>query len=325
MKSKILIIVGVILVVVILGIMKVDQDVETGNYQYEIRGDKDGTGIGKTDLIFTRISIDEPSNTHTVNLTKDLHYTDLISFLYWQIHSFDNYVFVSWITNEQSWSDVFLAVSDDYGKTFDVKNISQNKEYVHQYKVDYSEETIYVVWQHEFVTEENDHINQISFTKSDNFGESFGQQKLLSTFDKSAYEFDLEAFGDNVFVVWRQDTDSREGNSMWFASSTDRAEWFEREAKMIGAHADVDSSNDILHLTWVSVEDDTQVWYAYSEDLGKTLHSRIIFDADWELSPYAPRPIPKISVGDDILIEFEMNDKDGKKTPYQVRIIEDEN
>lgn len=323
MKTKLLIIIAVISSAIILGIMQLDQDLETGNYQYEIQGNIDGTGIGKTDLIFTRVNIDEPSNIHTVDLTKDLHYTDIISFLDWNIHSFDNYVFVSWITNEQSWSDVFLAISDDYGKTFDVKNISQSKEYVHQYKIDYSEDTIYFVWQHEFITEENDHINQITFTKSDNFGVSFGQQKLLSTFDKSSYEFDLEAFDDNVFVAWRHDIDSLGEKNIWFATSTNRGEYFEREAKLFGARVDAESFNDILHLTWVSVENDDQVWYAYSEDLGKTLHSRIIFDADWKLSPYAERPIPVITINDEIFIEWEMNNKEGEKTPYQVRIGSD--
>ena len=323
MKTRLLIIIGVISVVIVLGIMQLDQDLETGNYQYEIQGNAGGAGPQtKTDLLLTRINVDEPSNIHTVDLTKDLHYTDLILFWDWQIHSFDNYVFVSWATSEQSWSDVFLAVSDDYGKTFDVKNISQSKEYIHQYKIDYSKETVYIVWEHEFITEDNNHFGQIYFTKSDNFGDSFGQQKLLSTFDKPAQEFELEVFGDNVFVAWQQEGDSQDSKNMWFATSINRAEYFDREAKLLGAHIDVDSYNDILHLTWVSVDDDDQVWYAYSEDLGQTLHSRIIFDADWELSPYAERPIPKLTVGDDIAIEFRMNNEEGEKTPYKITIIE---
>jgi hypothetical protein len=322
MKTRLLIIIGVISVIIILGIMQLDRDLETGNYQYEIQGNIDGTGIGKTDLFLTRINMDNPSNIHTVDLTKDLHYTDLISFWDWQIHSFDNYVFVSWITSEQSWSDVFLAVSDDYGKTFDVKNISQTRTYIDRYKIDYSDNNVYITYRDEFKTEENVHLNHIYFIKSENYGESFGQHLLLNTFDKSGYEFDLESFDENVFVVWRQDTDSRDENNVWFAASTDRAEWFEREAKMIGGHVDVDSFNGTLYLTWVSVTDDNQVWYAYSEDLGQTLHSRIVFDADWELNPYADRPIPKLTVGDDIMIKFEMNNEEGEKTPYKITVTE---
>lgn len=318
------VIAGTVLIVFNLGIIPQESSI-SGNYTYEIQGDTGGAGSHtKTDLLLKRINNDDPSDIHIVDMTKDLHYTDHIMFWDWQIHTFENYVFVSWMTSEQSWSDVFLAVSDDYGKTFDVKNISQSKEYIHQYKIDYSQETVYVVWEHEFITEKDFHFGQIYFTKSDDFGNSFGQQKLLSTFDKPSQEPELEAFGDDVFIAWQQDADLQEGKNIWFATSTDRGDYFDRKAKLSGAHIDVESSNGILHLTWVSVEDNDQVWYAYSEDLGQTLLSRVIFDADWKLSPYAERPIPKLTIDENIAINFEMNNEEGEKTPYII-VVNNEN
>ena len=321
MKSRVLIIVGIILAVIIVGIVSIQPDTDTkaGNYRYEIQGNAGGAGPHtKTDLLLTQINMDNPSSIHTVDLTKDLHYTDLVLFWDWHIHSFENYVFVSWMTSEQSWSDVFLAVSNDYGRTFDVKNISQNRNYISEYEIDHSEETVYVTWLHEFKTETNENINQIYFTKSDNFGESFGEKKILSTFDKSSYEFDLEAFGDNVIVVWRQDADLPDDDNIWLATSTDKAEYFQREAKLQGGNVDVDSYDGILHFAWVSVEDDNQIWYAYSENVGQTLNSRIIFDADWETNPYAQGPVPKITASDKIIIEWKMNNKEEERIPYKI-------
>lgn len=315
------VIAGIFLIVINLGITPQDQSLTSRNYIYEIQGDAGGAGSHtKTDLLLKRSNNDDQSDIHFIDITKDLHYTDNIMFWDWQIHTFENYVFVSWITSEQSWSDVFLAISDDYGKTFDVKNISQSKEYVHQYKIDYSEETVYVVWEHEFITEENFHFGQIYFTKSDDFGNSFGQQKLLSTFDKPSQEPELEAFGDDVFIAWQQETDLQDGNNIWFATSTDRGDYFDRKAKLSGAHIDAESSNDILHLTWVSIDDNDQIWYAYSEDLGQTLLSKVIFDADWKLSPYADRPIPKLTIDDKIAVNFEMNNEEGENTPYIIGV-----
>ena len=83
-------------------------------------------------------------------------------------------------------------------KTFDVKNISQSRNYVYQYKIDFSDETVYITWQQDFKTEERQSLQHIYFSKSNDFGKSFGESILLSTFDRFAQEFDLEAFGDNV-------------------------------------------------------------------------------------------------------------------------------
>ncbi len=60
---------------------------------------------------------------------------------------------------------------------------------------------------------------------------------------------------------------------------------------------------------------------AYSNDLGKTLHSRIIFNADWKLSPYAEDPIPMISAGNEIFIDFEMRNAKREKTHYTIPIL----
>lgn len=294
------------------------------DYEFKIIGKQAGAGSHtKSELIFTRTTIDEPLIVDSTELTKDLYHTDNIMFWDWQIHTFEKFVYVSWITSEQTWGDVFLAVSDDYGKTFDVKNISQSRNYVYQYKIDFSDETVYLTWQQGFKTEERRDLQHIYFSKSNDFGESFGEQILLSTFDRFAQEFDLEVFGDNVFVTWREEMDLDDKQNVWFATSTDKAEWFDREPKLLASHVDVDSFNGVLHFTWVSVEDDTEIWYAHSKDLGQTLDSRIVFDADWKLSPYAERPIPKISAGEKTFIEFEMVNEEGEKTHYTIPILDE--
>ncbi|AJW70304.1 exported protein of unknown function [Nitrosopumilus adriaticus] len=294
------------------------------DYEYKITGDKGGAGSHtKTELIFTRTTVDEPLILDSAELTKGLYYTDDILFWDWQIYSFENFVFVSWVTSEHSWSDVFLAISNDFGKTFEVKNISQDRNYIDHYKIDFSDESIYFVWHQNFITEENDHLTHLYFTKSDNYGESFGQQKLMSRFDTRSFEFDMEAFDDNVILVWREDTDSQEEKNIWFATSTDRAEWFDREAKLFGARVDVESLDGILHFTGLSERHATEVWYAYSDDMGQTLHKKIVFDADWKLSPYAERPFPKITFEDRVFVEFEMRNAEGEKTHYKVPIIDE--
>lgn len=292
---------------------------ESSNYEYSITSKTTNAGTTAKDLILTRTDIDNPTQTISVDLTEKLHYTHLTKFTDFKIHTYENNVFVSWLTIGQDWSDVFLAVSDDYGKTFDIKNISQTKTYIDHYKISFSDNSVYVAYHDEFKTEENKHISHLKFTKSDNYGKSFGQHILLNTFTKSAYEFDLESMGENIFVVWREDFDTGE-NNVWFAASTDRAEWFEREAKMIGRYVDVDSFNGTLHFTWISLYEKDQIWYGYSDDLGVTMESKMIFDADWELSPYADRPRPIITAGEETIIQWTMNNDKGEKTPYTLEI-----
>ncbi len=322
MKSKLLILFGIIAALIIVGIVLVlpDNSVKSNSFAYTIHGDVSGAGgETKKDLFLKRTDIDEPITAHIVDLTKDLHYTDLISFWNYEIYTYENYVYVTWITSEQTWSDVFMAVSDDYGQTFDVKNVSQTKEYIDAYKVDYSKETVYVVWREEFRTEINRHLNHIYFTKSNNFGESWGQQKLINTFDKSGGSFDLEAWDDNVFIIWTQQEDSQEDNNIWLASSTDKAEYFERKPVLQGSRVDLDSYGDILFFTWVSNNYD-DIWYGFTENLGETVESKVIFKRDWEISYYAPMPTPKVIADEKVTIKFIMNNEKGEETPYEIII-----
>ncbi len=62
---------------------------------------------------------------------------------------------------------------------------------------------------------------------------------------------------------------------------------------------------------------------ACGNELGKTLHSRIVFNADWKLSPFTEEPIPKISVGNEIFIDFEMHNAEGEKTHYTIPILDE--
>ena len=322
MKTRLVIIVGIIIISVALFFTSsydfLDSE-DSAEYTFEIKGEKKGTG--KADLIFTRTNI-ESKDVHAVDLTKDLHYTDLTKFTQFQINDYGNYLYVSWLTVDHSWSDVFLAVSNDNGKTFDVKNISQTQKYVSDYQIDFYEETVYVIWPQEFTTDENRHLTHLTFTKSDNYGKSFGEQKIMSSFDTTAFENDLEAFDENVIIVWRQDTDSPDEKNVWFATSTDKAEWFDREAKLFGARVDVESLDGILHFTGLSERHDAEIWYAYSDDVGQTLHKKIIFDADWKLSPYADRPHPKITFDEGVFVEFEIRNEDGEKIPYKIPVME---
>ena len=74
-----------------------------GDYEYKITGKQAGAGSHiKSELIFTRTTVDEPLIVDSTELTKNLYHTDNIMFWDWQIHTFENFVYVSWITSEQN-------------------------------------------------------------------------------------------------------------------------------------------------------------------------------------------------------------------------------
>ncbi len=334
MTAKVLIIIGVVAAIAIIFVAIIawmgisQQNFQEEDYVYEIRGKEGGAGSHtKTDLIFARTSINDPSYTSTVDLTKDLHYTDHILFSDWQIHSFENFVFVTWITSEQSWSDVFLALSDDYGKTFEIKNISQSRDYNHQYQLQIVKDNLYLAWQEEFHTPDRETINQIYFAKSGDLGKSFSEPLILSTPNVSGYEFDLEANDEIALVIWREDFEDANDPS---ARNIFFAQIFDREEDNLltfpalrGSHFDFEIHDDVLHGAWSSVEDNDRIIYGYSEDYGVTFpHTQVIFDADWQTSPYAPIPVPKITVDDKVTIEWKMHNEKGEETPYKVIIEE---
>ena len=87
------------------------------------------------------------------------------------------------MTEEDSFGEK-IRLSDNIGFSEHPQLASENKN-------------IYVVWA------DNTNVNkQIYFKKSNDGGNSFGEQMLLSDSNSNAYNQEIASFGNNVYITW---------------------------------------------------------------------------------------------------------------------------
>jgi hypothetical protein len=113
-----------------------------------------------------------------------------------------NNVYVVWRDNTPGNNDIFLRASNDNGSTFnEIINLSNNSGASDSPHIAVSDNTVYVVWQDN--TPGND---EVFFSASDNNGATFSRPVNLSNNAGSSFEPRIAVSGNNVYVVWRDNT-----------------------------------------------------------------------------------------------------------------------
>jgi hypothetical protein len=97
----------------------------------------------------------------------------------------------------------------------------------------------------------------------------------------------------------------------------DFGQTFEKKRLFYGARPDVKYYENMLYLTFIDL-DMQQILYSESSDGGETFSEpKLIFEVDWELSPYEERPTPTIDVdAEKVIITWKMYDRDQQKTAW---------
>jgi glutaredoxin len=116
---------------------------------------------------------------------------------------YDNNVYAVWTDNSSKGnSDIIFRKSTDKGATFDTaKNLSNNPGNSTNPLITAHRNNVYVVW-----TDDTAGNADINFRKSSDYGNNFNRTINLSRNNGSSISPQLAATGNNVYVVWTDDT-----------------------------------------------------------------------------------------------------------------------
>jgi glutaredoxin len=138
------------------------------------------------------------------------------------ITAYHNNVYVVWTDNTTGNTDINFRKSSDYGNNFNrTTNLSRNNGSSISPQLAATGNNVYVVW-----TDDTRGNNDIALTASSDQGNSFSRTKLVSRNNGSSISPQLAATGNNVYVVWTDDT--RGNNDIEFKVSHDNGNSFSR-------------------------------------------------------------------------------------------------
>jgi hypothetical protein len=234
----------------------------------DLRASNDG-GSNATNLIdqSPRIEFDDTMNIS--NNTEDS--------VYGQVRSSDNNIYVVWQESVPGNTDrnyeIFFKKSSDDGNSFGERiQVSDNIGFSEHPQMASENNNVYVVWA------DDTNINkQIYFKKSNNGGNSFGEQMLLSDGNSNAFNQEISSFGDNVYVVWLEKVPYGPYRIM-LASSNDSANTFHKpitlsENAVAQTFPKISSFDGHVYVAW-NVEDLSNtrsgVYFISSTDNGMT-------------------------------------------------------
>ena len=116
---------------------------------------------------------------------------------------YDKSIYVIWTDNSSNGNrDIILRKSNDDGVTFDAaENLSNNSGNSTNPLITAYRNNVYVVW-----TDDTSGNTDINFRKSSDYGNNFNKTINLSRNNGSSVYPQLAANGNNVYVVWTDDT-----------------------------------------------------------------------------------------------------------------------
>jgi hypothetical protein len=133
----------------------------------------------------------------TINLTNNEKDS-----VYGQVSAPNDNVYVVWQESipgtEIRNYDILFKRSTDNGSTFDQEiNLSNNTGFSEHPQISSVTDHVHVIW----ADDTNDN-KQVFFKKSDDNGNSFGEEIKLSNKSSSSFNQDIAAFGNSVYTVW---------------------------------------------------------------------------------------------------------------------------
>ena len=197
--------------------------------------------------------------------------------VYGQVSSSDNNTYVVWQESVPGNTDrnyeIFFKKSSDDGNSFGERiQVSDNIGFSEHPQMASENNNVYVVWADDTTVNK-----QIYFKKSNNGGNSFGEQMLLSDGNSNAFNQEISSFGDNVYVVWLEKVPYGPYRIM-LASSNDGANTFHKpitlsENAVAQTFPKISSFDGHVYVAW-NVDDlpntRSGVYFISSTDNGRT-------------------------------------------------------
>lgn len=165
----------------------------------------------------------------------------------------------------------------------------------------------YKFWQENLEFENGSHFTRVLYSRSDDYGKTFSEPVDMSMTKENAHEPEMILMDGDVILVWRDEVPNDNVKNLSFAKSTDYGQTFEKKRIFNGARPSIVHYGDVLYLTWVG-HDLKEIWYSDSYNRGETFSDPILlFEIDWDLSPYEERPTPEIRADDDsVTVSWKM-------------------
>jgi hypothetical protein len=227
---------------------------------------------------------DESEAVDLMNQSRLIEFDDVVNLtnnnedsVYGQVSSSNNNTYVVWQESVPGNTDrnyeIFFKKSSDDGNSFGERiQVSDNIGFSEHPQMASENNNVYVVW-----ADDTNVNKQIYFKKSNNGGNSFGEQMLLSDSNSNAFNQEISSFGDNVYVVWLEKVPYGPYRIM-LASSNDGANTFHKpitlsENAVAQTFPKISSFDGHVYVAW-NVEDlpntRSGVYFISSTDNGMT-------------------------------------------------------
>ncbi|MCZ6582387.1 MAG: sialidase family protein [Thaumarchaeota archaeon] len=127
--------------------------------------------------------------------------------------------------------EIFFATSNDDGRTFETKNLSNIHGESLNPRMRINEENIYVTW-----TEQSEN-SEIFFSKSEDSGKTFSNPINISNSPGNSFDVGIEIHENEVFLIWKEK--SSEHQEVFFSKSVDNGNTFDYPIKISGTSTNV--------------------------------------------------------------------------------------
>jgi hypothetical protein len=187
-----------------------------------------------------------------------------------RIAAYDKNVYVVWRDNTPGNNEIFFSASDNNGSTFSRPiNLSNNAGISDSPRIAASDNNVYVVWR-----DRSSGNDEIFFSASDNNGSTFSRPTNLSNNAGSSFEPNIAASGNNVYVVWRDNTPLNE--EIFFKTSNNNGATF-NEIINLSSNAGASDSPRIaaydknVYVVWRdNTPGNNEIFFSASDNNGST-------------------------------------------------------
>lgn len=163
--------------------------------------------------------------------------------------------------------EIFFATSNDDGKTFETKNLSNIHGKSLNPRMRINEENIYVTW-----TEQSEN-SEIFFSKSEDSGKTFSNPINISNSPGNSFDVGIKIHENEVFLIWKEK--SSEHQEVFFSKSVDNGNTFDYPIKISGTSTNVKITRDTnIVLSYPNLfvvfydSENSDVFLSYSADAG---------------------------------------------------------
>jgi hypothetical protein len=197
--------------------------------------------------------------------------------VYGQVRGSGDSIYVVWQESVPGNTDrnyeIFFKKSSNGGNSFGEKiRLSDNIGFSEHPQMASENKNVYVVW-----ADDTNANKQIYFKKSNNEGNSFGEEMLLSDSNSNSYNQEISSFGDNVYIVWLEKIPNGPYRIM-LANSNDGGNTFHKpitlsENAMVQTYPKIAAFDSHVYVAWnVDGQQSSKngVYFISSSDNGMT-------------------------------------------------------